>query len=110
MEAAGLFERFQGLPQALVLDPEGAAEFASGKDYARWQQFQDPVRQAGSRWVVKVGDHFQVGVVVVAGHQLERDRRYRRGGAVFTGQEQMLVGVSEVEVGIAEGMDVAGPA
>ena len=108
MELADSFEGFQGLAEAFVFDAECVAEFASGEDHAGRQQFEDLIVQVAS-WLVgkRVGDHFQVGALGVRVNQLQSDGWHGRRGAVFAGQQQVIAGTSEVEVGITEGMDVA---
>jgi hypothetical protein len=59
---------------------------------------------------VCLGHDFQVGRLGVSRDQLQVDRRRSGGGAVLIGQKQALAAAAEVEVGVAEGMQVAGTA
>lgn len=47
---------------------------------------------------------------VAGGAERERDAGLRRRGAVFDGEEQAVVGATEVEVGVAPGMEVGAAA
>ena len=86
------------------------AELAPRVHGARGQQRQHLLLEAAvarrcnsattSRWVVSA----------LARHQFQIDRRRSRRGAVLAGQQQAVPAAAEVEVGVAEGVQVAGAA
>ena len=65
---------------------------------------------AAALLVADLGNDGEVGPVGVVVDQLQRDRGRRRRGAVLAGEDEVFADASEVEVGIAEGMQVAGAA
>ena len=111
LEPARLLECLQGLAQAFVLDSQRIAELGASERHAWGQQVEHLIVETAALLVVPhLGDHFQVGPRGIGGDQLQGHRGRCRCGAVFAGEHQVVVGAAEVEVRIAEGMNVAGTA
>ena len=107
-DPAGLLQGLQCLAQAFVLDRKRFAELAAGLHNARRQQPEHLLLQRASFLAVELRDNFQMGSLGTGRHQFQIDRWGGRRRAVFVGQQQPLPAVAEVEVGVTEGVDVAG--
>jgi len=105
---AGSFEPLQGLTQPFVLHPQRITELGAREHHAR-QQIEHLVLERALLLVVKLGDDFEMGLII-AGNQLQIDGRGSRSSAVFAGKQQVFLGAAEVEVRVTKGMDVAGAA
>ena len=109
-QPAGLLQGLQGLAQTLVLDAQQIAEPGTRQHRAVGQERQDLLREAGGLVVVGFGDDFQMGRLGVGRHQFQVHRRRSGCGPVFAGQEQAILRAFQVEVGVAEGVQIAGAA
>ncbi len=109
-ETAGLLQRIQGLAQTLILDGQRVAELGPREDAAAGQQREHLLGEAGLRLVVDWTDHLQMDRVGVGGHQIQMDRRRSWGGAMLADQQQAVLNAPQIEVRVAEGMQVSGAA
>src|SRR5271168_309910 len=111
---ASPFQRLQHLAQPLVLDPQGVPELCPCHGHALAQKVQHafpeaallPVRGELGRNVPHFPDDLQVSCLFVGRDQLQIDRRCCRRRAMLAREHQVLTTPPQIEVRIAEGMDV----
>ena len=77
---------------------------------ARGQKLEHLLLETASLAVLELGNDLQVGRLRVGRDQLQIHRRRCRRGPVLAGEHQVFPGAPEVEVRVAEGMDVTGAA
>ena len=115
---AGSLKRLRRLAQALVLAPQGVAKLRSRDRHALGQMVEHMLLETASlavhseirRTVLKLGDHLKVGRLRIDHDQLQRGRRRCRCRPVLAGEHQAFPGSPELQVRVAEGVDVTGAA
>jgi hypothetical protein len=100
----------QRLAQVLVLDPERIPELGPCPHRTLGQTVEDSLLETAALLVRELVDDLQVGCRRVGRDQLQRDRRRGRRDAVLAGEHQVLLGSSEIQVRVAEGMKITGAA
>src|SRR5208337_688789 len=97
-EAAGMFQRLQGLTETFVLHRQRVAKFCAGEHGTFGKQRKHLFREAQTRFVAESRHDLQVGRLEVGRDQFQSDRRRSRRRAVLARQEQAILAASQVEV------------
>jgi hypothetical protein len=94
----------------LVLDRQHIAKFASRKRFPLNETSEHLLLKIALPVALRLGDNLQMDRCRIRGNKLQGHGGRCRSGTVLTQQDQSLADAAEVEVGVAEGMDVTGAA
>jgi len=106
----GLLQGLQSLAQPLVLDRQIATKLCPCQHGILGKKFEHLLLETVLPIGVNHPDDLQVGCLGIGRDQLQRNRRRSRRCAVLAGEHQTIPGTPQVEVRVAEGVQVAGTA
>lgn len=109
-DSAGSLKGFQYLPQALVLDGKRVAQLRSREYRVLGKKREQVLLETASVLVAQLSDDFEMGRFHIARDQFENHRWRSRRCAVLVREHQAFLGSPQVEVRVAEGMEVTGAA